>query len=88
MNENNAEKKIMNDIFVLTTMIQKEFPELYKSLWEVPFFLSDSEKKIKYIDFEQYLESLRMKFMAFQKRASEQKKAEDTLHFQEEQCLN
>ena len=63
------QKKLMNEIFAVTTMIQKEFPELYLHLSETPLFLSDNEKGISTVDFEQYLESLKMQLKAFKKRS-------------------
>jgi hypothetical protein len=40
------QNKLMDEIFLVTTVIQKEFPELYVNLSETPLFLSYSEKEI------------------------------------------
>ncbi len=56
-----------NKIFELTATIQKEFPELYIHLDETPLFLSGREKRITRLDFEQYLESLKMQLATFER---------------------
>ena len=60
------QNKLMDEIFLVTTVIQKEHPELYVHLSETPLFLSYSEKQINTVDFEQYLESLQMQLTAFE----------------------
>ena len=52
---------------MVTTKIQKEFPEQYKVLSETPLFLFDREKEINTADFEHYLESLKKQLAAFKK---------------------
>jgi hypothetical protein len=58
-------KELINDILVVTTKIQKEFPELYENLKETPLFISENEKEISTADFEQYLESLNSQLADF-----------------------
>ncbi len=60
-----VQKKLMNEILGVTTMIQKEFPELYVHLNETPLFLSNSIEGISLVDFEQYLESLKAQLATF-----------------------
>jgi len=64
------QKKLMNEILEITTLIQREFPELYGHLSETPLFLSDNDREISTVDFEQYLESLKMQLAAFEKRST------------------
>ena len=65
-----VKKELMDEIFVLTTQIQKEFPELYVNLKETPLFMSGSEKDISTADFEQYHESLEMQLAVFRKTSA------------------
>ncbi len=58
-------KDLINEIFVLTTTIQKEYPELYENLRETPLFLVENETEIGKADFEQYLESLKTQLAVF-----------------------
>jgi len=62
------QKELTNEIFVVTTAIQNEAPELYDHLSETPLFLSYDEKGISVVDFEQYLESIQMQMTAFEKQ--------------------
>ncbi|MDZ4845839.1 MAG: hypothetical protein SH857_09845 [Chitinophagales bacterium] len=66
----------MNEIFRVTTIIQKDFPELYKHLSETPLFLSTLEKEISTVDFEQYLESIQMQLTAFERKSPNSKMCE------------
>lgn len=61
------QKQLMNEIFVVTAMIQKEFPELYEHLSETPLFLSDNIEGISLVDFKQYLESLKTQLATFKR---------------------
>jgi hypothetical protein len=58
-------KDLINDIFDITTKIQKEYPELYENLRETPLFISNKENDIINADFEQYLESLKTQLAIF-----------------------
>jgi hypothetical protein len=58
-------KELINEIFVVTTKIQKEYPELYENLRETPLFIAENEKQISTADFEQYLESLKTQLADF-----------------------
>jgi septation ring formation regulator EzrA len=60
---------LMEDIFVMTAIIQKKFPELYENLRETPLFLSEKRKDIGTVDFEHYLDSLKTQLKTFEKRA-------------------
>ena len=60
-----AHKELINEIFVVTTKIQKEYPELYENLRETPLFLTENETEIGSADFEQYLESLKTQLADF-----------------------
>ena len=60
-------KELINEIFMVTTKIQKEYPELYENLQETPLFIAENEKDIGTADFEQYLESLKTQLADFRK---------------------
>lgn len=70
------QEKLMDEIFVATAMIQKEFPELQNLLSETPLLLFDKEGGIKSADFEHYLESLKTQLALFEEAASYQKMCE------------
>lgn len=59
------QNKLINEILIVTMMIQTSFPELYKLLSETPLFMSHIKKDIGVTDFEQYLESLKMQLSTF-----------------------
>ena len=60
-------KKILNEIFEITTIIQKKHPELYLNLNETPLFLTYKKDDLSLIDLEQYLESLKVQLNTFEK---------------------
>jgi hypothetical protein len=60
-------RKLLHEIFVTTSKIQKEYPELYENLRETPLFLDDNRDEITAVDFEQYLESLQTQLAVFRK---------------------
>lgn len=50
----------MQEIILLTTKIETDYPELYRYLDETPFPICDTEEKTICInDLERYLESLK-----------------------------
>ena len=52
--------QLMQDIIQLTTVIETQYPELYKYLSETPISLGVAqEKKISTADLNQYLETLK-----------------------------
>jgi len=61
------QNKLTKEILLVTMMIQKSYPELYNLLSETPLFISSAKKEIKVVDFEQYLESLKMQLNTFSK---------------------
>ncbi|MEO4006215.1 MULTISPECIES: hypothetical protein [unclassified Flavobacterium] len=67
MNNIETTRKLMREIFTITVIIQKEFPELYEHLGETPLFLSYGEDQMAIIDFEQYLESIKQQLSIAEK---------------------
>ena len=65
--EMNLPQKLLHEIFVTTSKIQKEYPELYENLRETPLFLNGVKYEITTVDFEQYLESLQTQLAVFRK---------------------
>ncbi len=65
--EMNLPQKLLHEIFVTTSKIQKEYPELYENLRETPLFLNGTKYEITTVDFEQYLESLQTQLAVFRK---------------------
>ena len=61
------EKMLINEIFSITEMIQKKFPQLYVHLNETPLFLSNDISGISTGDFQQYLETIKFLFSTFEK---------------------
>ncbi|MDP2386224.1 MAG: hypothetical protein Q8M29_07620 [Bacteroidota bacterium] len=52
--------KLMQDIIVLTTEIETNYPELYKNLEETPITICDTkEKTICLDDLKNYIETLK-----------------------------
>lgn len=64
---NDKRKKMMNEIFDITTVIQKICPELYNNLTETPLFISYKEKEIKNADYRKYLDFLKNQLEEFSK---------------------
>ena len=69
----NTEKKITDEIFDITTKIQKEFPELYKTLMETPLASSYRQENISNDSLREYLESIKIQFLQFQELKKIQK---------------
>lgn len=65
---NDRRKKMIQEIFDITTVIQKSCPELYKNLTETPLFISYKEKEIKNSDYRNYLGFLENQFKEFSKK--------------------
>lgn len=52
--------ELMQEIILLTTKIETDYPELYRYLDETPLVICDTEEKaICLADMEKYLESLK-----------------------------
>jgi hypothetical protein len=68
--EMNLPQKLLHEIFVTTSKIQKEYPELYENLRETPLFLNGTKYEITTVDFEQYLESLQTQLAVFRKTSA------------------
>lgn len=52
--------ELMQEIILLTTNIETDYPELYRYLDETPLVICDTEEKtICLADMEKYLESLK-----------------------------
>lgn len=52
--------KLMQEIIQLTTLIETQYPELYRYLGETPLALGEtSEKSISTHDLKEYLETLK-----------------------------
>lgn len=64
---NDKRAKLMQEIFDITTIIQKTCPELYKNLTETPLFISYEEKEIKNADYIKYLDFLKNQLDEFSK---------------------
>lgn len=64
---NDKRTKLIQEIFDLTTIIQKTCPELYKNLSETPLFISYEEKEIKTEDYRKYLDFLKNQLKEFSK---------------------
>lgn len=64
---NDKRAKLMQEIFDITTIIQKTCPELYKNLTETPLFISYEEKEIKNADYRKYLDFLKNQLDEFSK---------------------
>lgn len=54
-------------IFEVTVKIQTSYPELYFLLNETPLFMTQNEKYITTKDLKQYLSSIRIQLITFQK---------------------
>ncbi|MFY7815038.1 hypothetical protein [Chryseobacterium daeguense] len=60
-------QNLTGQIFNVTAKIQSLYPELYFLLNETPLFMSPNEKNITMKDFKQYLSSIRMQLITFEK---------------------
>ncbi len=69
----NTEKKISDQIFDITTKIQKEFPELYKILMETPLASSYRQENVSNNSLREYLESIKIQLAQFQELKTVQK---------------
>lgn len=69
----NTEKTISDEILVITTKIQKEFPELYKTLMETPLASSYKEAHTSKDSLKEYLESIKIQLAQFQELKKVQK---------------
>ncbi|WBV60117.1 hypothetical protein PFY12_13875 [Chryseobacterium camelliae] len=58
---------LTREIFKVTTKIQSSYPELYFLLNETPLFMSPNEKSITLKDLKQYLATIRMQLITFEK---------------------
>jgi hypothetical protein len=63
-------------IFEVTVKIQTLYPELYFLLNETPLFITQNEKYITTKDLKQYLSSIRIQLIIFQKELKKKKKEE------------
>ena len=61
-------------IFEVTAKIQTLYPELYFLLNETPLFMTQNEKYITSKDLKQYLSSIRIQLITFQKEMKKNKK--------------
>lgn len=53
-------KQLMQDIIQITTVIETDYPELYKYLGETPVSIGETKEKTVMIDdLKEYLESLK-----------------------------
>lgn len=59
---------ILNEIFDLTMMIQKKFPELYVRLLNTPSPLPLNDDQSDSIDFEDYLAQLKQQVIIYEKK--------------------
>ena len=59
---------ILNEIFDLTMMIQKKFPELYVRLLNTPSPLPINNDHTDSIDFEDYLDQLKQQVIIYEKK--------------------
>lgn len=73
---NDMKKNTMQDIFDITTVIQKTCPELYKNLTETPLFISYEEKEIKNSDYKTYLNFLENQLEEFSKNTCQRQRCE------------
>jgi len=64
-------------IFEVTAKIQTLYPELYFLLNETPLFMTQNEKYITTKDLKQYLSSIRIQFITFQKELKKKIKNEN-----------
>ncbi len=69
----NTEKRISDQIFDITAKIQKEFPELYKTLMETPLATSYKQDNITNDSLREYLESIKIQLAQFQELKTVQK---------------
>lgn len=69
----NTEKRISDQIFDITTKIQKEFPELYKILMETPLASSYRQENVSEDSLREYLESIKIQLAQFQELKTVQK---------------
>ena len=69
----NTEKRITDQIFDITAKIQKEFPELYKTLMETPLATSYKQDNISNDSLREYLESIKIQLTQFQELKTVQK---------------
>lgn len=60
-------------IFEVTAKIQTLYPELYFLLNETPLFMTQNEKYITSKDLKQYLSSIRIQLITFQKEMKKKK---------------
>lgn len=60
-------QNLTRKIFKVTTTIQSSYPELYFLLNETPLFMSSNEKNITLKDLKQYLTTIRMQLITFEK---------------------
>jgi len=51
--------ELMQEIIALTSLIDSEYPELYRNIDETPLSLSSSGKGISTTDLESYLNTLK-----------------------------
>ncbi|RNA62971.1 hypothetical protein D1631_14035 [Chryseobacterium nematophagum] len=60
-------QNLTRKIFKVTTKIQSSYPELYFLLNETPLFMSSNEANITVQDLKQYLTTIRMQLITFEK---------------------
>ncbi|MDR0228353.1 MAG: hypothetical protein LBI72_04740 [Flavobacteriaceae bacterium] len=58
-------EKLMQEIIEVTTVIQRQCPELYVTLQETPLFISYDKQDIKIEDYEKYLSFLKKQLQEF-----------------------
>lgn len=64
-----TQENLTNEIFIVTAIIQKKYPEIYLLLSETPLFLSCKKNKVCICDLEQYLESIKMQLKIFDEKS-------------------
>lgn len=61
------ERMLINEIFSVTSIIQNKHLQLYFLLNETPLFLSNNSGGISKVDFQQYLETIKLLLETFEK---------------------
>ena len=54
------QKRMTNEIFSVTSKIQKDFPSLYEHLNETPLLICYNGKAVSVVDYQGYLESIQL----------------------------
>lgn len=56
---NKVTEKLIKEIFDITALLQKKYPEIYANLTEDPIKISYKTKAIKDADYQMHLDSLK-----------------------------